>query len=146
MKVSMYKNPGGLFSPSDEYVEEQLRSLKNNMHYKVSITLDQDYELHKKIFAFFTYCTQFYYSDINVTREQIELTRSKLTMAAGYVIQTFLPDGKRFELTAKSISYAKMPPDERSVFYSNLINSALKNVFHTASEDEYEKLMSFFPR
>lgn len=146
MKVSMYKNPGGLFSPSDELIEEQLRTLKNYKHYKVSITLDQDYELHKKIFAFFTYCTQFYFSDMHVTTDQVELTRGKLTMAAGYVTQTFLPDGKRFELTPKSISYAKMPPEERAVFYSNLINSALKNVFHSADEDEYNKLMSFFPK
>lgn len=146
MKVSMYKNPGGLFSPSDEIDEEQLRALKNFRHYKVSITLDQNYELHKKIFAFFKYCTQFYYGDRNVTKEQIDLTRGKLTIGAGYVTQTFLPDGIAFELTPKSISYAKMPPEERTVFYSNLIDSALKNVFHTADEDEYEKLMSFFPK
>ena len=146
MKVTMCKNPGGLFSPSDEFVEEQLRSLKNFEHYEVLIKLDQNYELHKKIFAFFTYCTQFYYGDINVTKDQVELTREKLTMLAGYVVQTFLPDGVRFELKPKSISYAKMPPEERTVFYSNLINAALKNVFHTADEDEYNKLMSFFPK
>lgn len=142
----MYKNPGGLFSPSNEIIEEKLRSLKNFKHYKVSITLDQDYELHKKIFAFFTYCTQFYYGDMNVTPDQVDFTRAKLTMAAGYVKQVFYPDGIRFELKPKSISYAKMPPDERTVFYSKLINSALKNVFHTADESEYEKLMSFFPK
>ena len=140
----MVKNPGGLFSPADEEAEDQLKKLKNSQVYKVDITLNQNYKLHKKMFAFFKYCTQFYYGDMNVTNDQIDFTRAKLTMSAGYFKQVFYPDGKRFELKPKSISYEKMAPEDRSVFYNNLINSALKNVFHSADESEYNKLISFF--
>ncbi len=111
MKVNMIKQPGGLFSPSDEETVDQLKLLENSVHYEVTIKLNQNYELHKKIFAFFKYCTQYYYGQKDVTKEQVELTRGKLTMTAGYVTQVFLPDGKRFELTPKSICYEKMPPD-----------------------------------
>lgn len=140
----MIKNPGGLFSPSDEVDEEQLRILENFKHYKVVVTLDQNYNLHKKIFAFFKFCAQYYYGDINVTKDQIELTRAKVTMFAGYVTQTFLPDGLRFELKPKSISYVKMSPEERSVFYKNIINAALEKVFHNADELTLNELIGFF--
>ena len=65
-------------------------------------------------------------------------------MFAGYVKQEFLPDGKRFELVPVSISYEKMNPEDRGVFYNNLVNAALEKVFHTADESEYNKLMGFF--
>ena len=144
MKVSIKKNPGGLLSPADEVAEEQLKALKNNEYYIADIKLYQNYRLHKKVWAFFNYCTQFYYGDKNVTRGQVELTRRKLTMFAGYVKQEFLPDGKRFELVPVSISYEKMNPEDRGVFYNNLVNAALEKVFHTADESEYNKLMGFF--
>ena len=140
----MKKNPGGLLSPADEIAEEQLKALKNNEYYIADIKLYQNYRLHKKVFAFFTYCTQFYYGDENVTKLQVELTRKKLTMSAGYVKQVFFPDGIRFELVPESISYEKMNPEEKGVFYKNLVDAALRNVFHTADESEYNKLMGFF--
>lgn len=144
MKINMVKNLGGLFSPADEEAEEQLKKLKNAEAYKVDITVNQNYKLHKKMFAFFKYCTQFYYGDINVTNDQIELTRSKLIMSAGYVKQIFYPDGLRFELKPMSLKYEKMTPEARSDCYKKIVDSALKNVFHSANESEYNKLMSFF--
>lgn len=144
MKVNMIKNAGGLFSPADEEAEDQLRKIKNCDHYSVDIKLNHNYKLLQKIHVFFKFCAQNYYGDVDVTKEQIELTRSKITMSAGYVKQVFLPDGIRFELYPMSISYAKMKPDERQACYKKIVTSALKNVFHSADENTFNKLMGFF--
>jgi len=144
MKVDMIKLPGGVFTPADETAVEQLTAVKNNEHYTVDIKLNHNYKLLQKIHVFFKFCAQHYYGDKDVTTDQIKLTKDKLTIAAGYVNQVFLPDGKRFELYAKSISYAKMKPEERADFYKKIVSAALRNVFHTADENMLNKLMGFF--
>jgi hypothetical protein len=144
MKINMIKVAGGALLPADEEAETQMQRVKNCDHYIVDIKLNHNYKLLQKIHVFFKHCAQHYYGDVDVTVEQIELTRGKVTMAAGYVKQIFLPDGKRFELSPMSISYEKMTPDERAVCYDKLVNSALKNVFHSADNNTLTKLMIFF--
>lgn len=144
MKVNMIKQPGGLLVPADEEAEQQLLTIKNHSHYTVDIKLNQSYKLHCKIFAFFKFCAQHYYGDKDVTKDQVELTRSKITMSAGYVKQIFLPDGVRFELKPVSISYGKMKPEEKVIFYKNIVNAAMKNVFHTTDENTFNQLMEYF--
>ena len=144
MKVNMIKLAGGAMLPADEVAEEQLRKIKNAECYSVNITPNANYKLLQKIHVFFKYCAQFYYSDSEVTNEQIDLVRRKLTMAAGYYKQIFLADGVRFELIPVSISFAKMSEDEHGVFYNKIVNVALKNVFHTADDETFNQLMSFF--
>ena len=140
----MVKLAGGAMLPADEQAESKLQKLKNCDHYSVDIKLNHNYKLMQKIHVFFKFCAQHYYGDINVTADQILLTREKITMSAGYVKQVFLPDGQRFELKPLSISYAKMTPDERSDCYQRLVTAALKNVFHSADNNAFNQLMSFF--
>lgn len=140
----MVKVAGGALLPADEEAESKLQSIKNCDHYSVDIKLNHNYKLLQKMHVFFKFCAQHYYGDVDATQEQIDLTRSKITMSAGYVKQVFLPDGKRFELYPMSISYAKMTPDERAACYGKLVTAALKNVFHTADDDTFNQLMSFF--
>lgn len=144
MKVNMIKNAGGLFSPADEEAEQQLLALKNCDHYSVEIKLNHNYRLHKKIFAFFKFCTQNYYGDIEVTNDQVDFTRKKITISAGYVKQVFYPDGVSFELVPLSISYASMKPEDRQVYYRKIVNSAMKNIFHSADENTFNQLMNYF--
>ena len=144
MKVNMIKLPGGIFSPADEEAEAKLLRVKNCDTYTVNIALNHNYKLLQKIHVFFKFCTQHYFGDIDPTTDQIDLTRKKITMSAGYVKQVFLPDGKRFELVPMSISYEKMLPEERAVCYEKLVSSALKNVFHNADDNTFNQLMSFF--
>jgi hypothetical protein len=37
-----------------------------------------------------------------------------------------------------------MTPEERSNCYQKLVTAALKNVFHTADDETFNKLMGFF--
>lgn len=144
MKINVIKTANNKIWPADEEAEEKIKKIKTGEVYEVNITLNQNYRLHKKMFAFFKYCAQFYFGDQDVTTDQVEFTREKLIMSAGYVKQVFYPDGIRFELKPMSLSYEKMSPEERGDCYKKIVNAALKRVFHSADESIYNQLMSFF--
>ena len=140
----MVKNAGGLLSPADEEAEEQMKKLKNCDHYSVDVKLNQNYRLHKKMFAFFKYCAQHYYGDTDVDADQVDYTRRQLLIASGYTKTMVDPNSGFIEVTAKSMSYEKMTPEDRPSCYKKIVNAALVNVFHSADESVYNKLMSFF--
>ena len=144
MKINLIKTENGNFFSADEQDYEIAKNLKTGNVYQAEIKLIQNYKLHKKMFAFFKYCAQHYYGDQNVTKDQIEFTRSKLLMAAGYVKQVFYPDGKRFELYPQSMKYENMPPEERSECYKKLVTAACKNIFHSADDATWNSLIRFF--
>jgi hypothetical protein len=144
VKVNMVKLAGGIFSPADEEAEAQLQKIKNCDHYTVDIKLNHNYKLLQKVHVFAKYCAQFYYGDIDVDKDQVELVRKKLLIFAGYHKQVFLADGIRFELTALSMSYDKMTPEDRNTCYNKLVDAALIHVFKSADEKIFNQLMSFF--
>lgn len=145
MKVNVVKTANNKLWAADEENEEKLRNMKVAEVYEVDIRVNQNYQLHKKIFAFFKFCTQHYYGDMDVTKIQIEFVRKKLIVFAGYFDQVFLRDGVQFELVPRSLEYQKMPPEERSQCYKDLINAALKHVFNNNIDKVTEnQLMSFF--
>ena len=144
MKVNMVKTSGGFLVPADEEAKEFCDKIKNDKVYSCDIKVNQNYKLHKKMFAFFKFCAQHYYGDTEVTADQVEFTRKKLIMSAGYVKQIFYPDGVRFELEPMSLKYEKMTPEERQECYKKIVTSATKRVFHSADDGIYERLMSFF--
>lgn len=144
MKVNMKKNAGGVMLPADEEAEQLMLKVKNDSVYSVDIKLNQNYKLHKKMFAFFKYCSQHYYGDTEVDKDQIDYTRRQLLIAAGYTKTMADPVSGFIEVTAKSLKYASMTPEDRISCYKKIVNSALKNVFHSADESIYNQLMSFF--
>lgn len=144
MKINLIKTANGKFWPSDEEAQEKMSKFKDGEVYEANIVINQNYKLHKKMFAFFKYCAQHYYGDMEVNNDQVEFTRSKLLMSSGYVKQIFYPDGIRFELIPMSMSYEKMQPEERSECYKKIVNAALKRVFHNADDNTYNQLMEFF--
>tara|TARA_R110000772_G_scaffold149823_1_gene260534 strand:- start:12 stop:446 length:435 start_codon:yes stop_codon:yes gene_type:complete len=144
MKVDMIKLPGGVLTPANEAAVESLTAVKNNEYYTVDIKLNHNYKLLQKIHVFFKFCAQHYYGEKYVTAAQIELTREEITISAGYFEQRFYPCGVMFKVVPRSISYAKMSQEERGECYNRLVNAALINVFHTADENTFKQLMSFF--
>jgi len=143
-EYTLIKMAGGIFAPADDVEAEELKRLKTGKAFRCKITEIQNYELLQKIWVFFKFCAQYYYGDENVTKHQIQLTKDKLTMSAGYVRQEFLPDGLRFELYPKSISYGKMKPEEREIFYTAVTNAAMRNIFTGCDEATINRLHSFF--
>ena len=147
MIINLVKTANGKFWPADEEAEQQSKKLKSGDVYKANVTVNHNYELHKKIFGFFGFCCNYWYGDIDASKDKLklELTREELTIAAGYFEQKFYPDGKSFKVVAKSIAYEKMPDDERQMFYKNVTQSALNNIFNNGADDNtINQLLSWF--
>lgn len=146
MKVNLIKSPGGILVPADDAQLVKMDKLGNGEEYKVDIPLKQNGKLHRKMFLFFSFCTQHYYGDSEAHKDeyQLDYVRKKLTILAGYYRQVFNRDGG-FEIVAKSLNYEKMSPEERSDFYKRIINAAIKRVFdRAADENTLNQLYNFF--
>lgn len=145
MKVNLIVTANKTLWPTDDIEKEKLSSLKVGEFYICDIKLNQNYRLHSKIFGFFKFCAIHYYGNIDVTRHQIDYVRRKLTVIAGYFDQVFSRDGDTFELVPKSISYEKMPPEERGEYYKKITDAALKRVFdRTTDQNILNQLVSWF--
>jgi len=133
--------------PADDLQVEKLTKLTNYEEYEHDIPLKQNGKLHRKIFAFFVFCTQHYYGDVDAHKDEYQLNyvRKNLTIFAGYSKQMFSRDGDKFEVVALSLSYEKMSPEERSDFYNRIINAAIARVFNrTTDENVLNQLYNFF--
>lgn len=147
MKINLLKTANGKLWPVDEEAELKLSKLKKGDVYVADIKVNHNYELHKKIFGFFGFCTNYWYGDNEASKDKLklELTREELTISAGYFDQKFYPDGKSFKVVAKSISYASMPDEDRQVFYKRITQAALDNVFNNGADDNtINQLHSWF--
>lgn len=147
MKVNFVKCAGGTLVPADDAQVEKLTKLGNGEEYEVDIKLKQNGKLHRKVFAFFAFCTRHYYGDSEAHKDEYQLNyvRKNLTITAGYYRQMWSRDGDKFEIVPLSLSYEKMSPEERSDFYKRIINAAIKRVFdRTTDENTLNQLYNFF--
>lgn len=137
MKINVIKTANGKLWPADEIAEEHLKKLANGEEYQVEIKLKQNAKLHRKIFGFFAFCTKHYYGDMDAHKDeyQLEYVRKKLTVIAGYCKQMHTRDGSSFELVPLSLSYNKMSPEDRALFYKRLVDAALKRVFDKTTDE-----------
>ena len=111
------------------------------------IKVNQNYNLHKKTMAFFSFCTDHYYgcSEAHKDIYKFDHVRKKLTVIAGYYRQVWDRDGVNFELVPASLKYEQMPAEERGVFYKRVTDAALKRVFdRTTDEATINRLLSWF--
>ena len=144
--VNLNQVSKGVFVPSSEVDQIRMERLAINKHYSVNIKENQNYQLHKKIFAFFGFCANWYFGDCDahLDKDKVEFMRDKLTIFAGHYAQIFLRDGG-FELRAKSINYASMTPEDRSCFYKKIVDVALERVFNNCNDENMiNRLISFF--
>lgn len=147
MKINLIKTANNKLWPASEEDEVKLGKLKAADVYSADIKVNQNYELHKKIFAFFAFCTRHYYGDAEAHKDEFSVlfVRNKLTVIAGYCKQVFARDGVSFELMPLSLKYEAMPPEERQVFYKKITDAALKRVFDkTTDQNVINQLLSFF--
>jgi len=146
MKIRAMVDHEGRVYPADHQAAEQWKKLKPGV-LELDFKQSQNIKLHRKIFAFSKFCASYYYGtqEADLSQDQIDLVRKKLTIVAGYYKQVFLRDGERFELIPQSISYAKMSPEEREVFYSKMIDAAIKKVFSKDTDQKIiDRLTGFF--
>lgn len=147
MKINLIKTANGKFWPADEEAELKIAKLKKGDIYTAEIKVNHNYELHKKIFGFFKFCTNYYYGDMEASKceYQFSRVRRKLTIAAGYYKQVFGRDGVSFEVVPLSLKYESMPDNERQVFYKRITQAALDNIFNDGADDNViNQLLSWF--
>ena len=147
MKVEITLSADGIINPANEQSMIAMKKLKYGNFYKCDIKLDQNYRLHQKIFGFFGFCCNYYYGDMEASKDEYKLNRhrKKLTVAAGYFKQVFDPNGVGFEIVALSLKYDSMPDDERQDFYKRITQAALDNVFNNGpDENTLNQLLSWF--
>ncbi|MFT6347095.1 MAG: hypothetical protein ACJAYB_000076 [Psychromonas sp.] len=136
MKIHLVKNKTG-FYPADEKSQDLMKKIKFNETYSCDVKLEQNYGLHRKIFAFFSYCTDHYYGGVDEHKNPVQLSivREVITIAAGHCDPTFDRNGKFFKFIPRSISYEKMPTEERQEFYARAVNAALNIVFDDSTDE-----------
>jgi len=149
MQIEMVKNAGGVFVPAFDHDLPRLTKFKNGEQYTAEIKLTRNPAFHRKMFAFFNFCFEYWSAEnsgYEFTDEytQKEEFRKNLTILAGFfdVVTTIKGETK---VRAKSLAYANMEPDEFERCYNAMINAAIKHVFgSTTHQNTLQQLQSFF--
>lgn len=146
MKVEMTKGAGGVLLPATYLEAEKLIRFKTGEMYTVEIKLSRNAAFHRKVFAFFNFCFEYWKGEngFQCEQKQFDVFRDHLTVLAGFY-DSYHGIGGNVRIEAKSISYAKMSQEEFEKLYTALINAAIKHVFGgTTDENTLNQLQSFF--
>jgi len=145
MKVNMVKTAGGNLWPVGDMDAEKLTKFKTGEEYEIDIKLTRNPKFHRKVFAFFNFCFEFWKGDNEFQSEakQFDVFRNHLTVLAGFY-DTFYNINGDVRIEAKSLSYGSMKQQEFEELYNALINAAIKNIFMNADKSIENKLVGFF--
>lgn len=145
MKIEMIKEAGGVFRPVNDMEQEKTTKFKTGEQYKIDVPLTRIPAFHRKAFAFFNYCFNYWKGTNEFQSEikQFDTFRKHLTVLAGFYEETYNIHGK-LRIEAKSLSFGSMEQEEFEECYSALIRAALKHIFKSADDSIYDQLMSFF--
>ena len=141
MKINLILTSDRGFIACDEESQAKMSKFKVGAVHSHDVKLNQNYRLHAKIFAFFSFCTRHYYGDEDAAKDeyQLDYVRRKLTVIAGYFKQVYSRDGTSFELIPLSLKYESMAPEDRGLFYKKITDAALKRVFDKTTDPEILK-------
>ena len=144
MKIQVIKQSGGSLIPSSDLEADKLAKFKTGEQYEVEIKLSRNPAFHRKVFAFFNFCFEHWAGDdMQCEAKQFDVFRNQLTCLAGFYDELQkIGGGVRIE--AKSLSFSSMSQEEFEKCYSGLINAAMKNIFKSADQSVYDRLISFF--
>ena len=146
MKINLIKTANGKFWPVDEEAKLKIAKLKKGDVYSADIKVNNNYELHKKVFGFFAFCTNYYYGDVDASKNKynVDYVRGEITKFAGYYEQVFNRAGG-FKIIPRSIAYESMPDEEKQEFYTRMTQAALNHVFNDGADDNViNQLLSWF--
>ena len=145
MKIEMIKHAGGVLTPASDIELEKINKFKTGGQYEVEIKLSRNPAFHRKVFAFFNFCFEFWKgsNEFHSESKQFDVFRNHLTVLAGFYNEYYTIHGS-VRVEAKSIAYSAMNQEEFEECYNSLINAAMKHVFKTADESTLNQLMNFF--
>lgn len=145
MKVSVIKQPGGTLVPASDIEAERLTRFKTGEMFEIEIKNSRNLQFHKKVFAFFNFCFEHWQGEREFLSPtaQFDVFRANLTVLAGYYHELINLKGE-VRIEAKSLSFGSMSQEEFEECYHALVNAACKHIFHDASKEVEDRLLSFF--
>ncbi len=146
MKIRVKKFEGGVLIPADDREAERLKRFKNGEEYDIEIKLSRNPQFHRKVFAFFNFCFEYWTPPESENRDEIaqfDRFRRDLTILAGYYKEVYNIRGE-LRVEAESLSYGNMEQEEYERFYVALTNAAMRTIFKDSPPEVYDKLLSFF--
>jgi hypothetical protein len=141
----MIKEAGGVFRPVNDMEYEKTVKFKTGEQYSVEIKLARNPAFHRKVFAFFNFCFEYWKGDNEFQSEskQFDIFRQHLTCLAGFYDQYSNIHGE-VRIEAKSLAFSSMNQEEFEECYNALIRAALKHLFPGADVGIENQLMNFF--
>ena len=139
VKAFLKKRENGLFPIDDEGIEF-MRKLKNGDCFECSVVRKRNYAFHKKLFSLLNYAFENWdhepvFFKGAVVEDNFEVFRENVLIMAGYGFPVVnLKSEVRY--IAKSISFANMDQDTFDTMYSAVIDSILRNVLESHSEQD----------
>lgn len=140
----LVKHPAGFFAEC-EIEKESLKKLQNGGMFEVEVKAGRNPAFHRKMFAFFNFCFQYWSSDREFMDEkgQRNVFRKNLTCLAGYYHEYYNIKGE-VRIEAKSLAYSNMEPEEFEQCYNAMIGAAMRHIFTGCGPEIENQLMSFF--
>lgn len=146
MKINFIKQAGGVLLPANDHEAQRLNKFKTGELYEVEIKLTRNPAFHRKMFAFFNFCFQYWRGDNEFQDEiaQFDKFRKDLTMLAGYRNNVFNMRGE-LRVEPESLSFASMDQERFEQCYNAMIQAAIRNVFgNTKDQNIINQLYNFF--
>ena len=149
MQIEMLKMAGGVLVPLNDEQAESLAKFKTGEQYQIEIKQARNPAFHRKVFAFFKFCFEYWSADKTEwqyfdERKQFDTFRKNLTVLAGFKEVSYTIDG-RMRIDAQSLAYGNMGQDEFERCYSALINAAMQNIFKGCNDERIlDCLYAFF--
>ncbi len=135
--ILLMKTPQGSLVPLDSDEAGKLKRFKVGASISAEVKAIRNGQFHRKMFALMRFCYEHFEELRRGTREwrgmpvmtSFERFREELTIMAGHYTPVFNIKGE-LRMEAKSLSYANCEPEEFEQVYSDVIDAALKYVFH----------------
>lgn len=155
MELILIKTADGSLRGADEASDAYLAKLRRGDIVRGKFTKPNNPQFHRKLMALFRLLFEQFegrYGDSiqhrgEVVKPNFERFREDLTIVAGFYDKTFNLNGE-LRLTAKSLSFASMEPEERERVYSAVINAGLSRVLdrnwnEAKLRDAVDKILAF---
>ena len=145
MKIMMEKLAGGNFIPANDFEAEKLTKIKTGDMVEVSITKKRNPRFHRKAFALFNFCFEYWRgtNEFQDESKQFDTFRANLLVLAGFYDQLYKIDGS-MRIEAKSLKFSQMSDEEFDKCYQAVVRAACKHIFHSADERTYNRLITMF--
>lgn len=144
MKLTLYNTPSGLKPCYDADYEEK-RRLQIGEYYIADIKRVRNPRLHRLFFALIN-CSWEYLDEGQRAgfRENVDLWRQYLTVAAGWSEVFYSPKTNSFVEYPKSIAWDKMDDTEFQSFYERVKDIVFLVIGRNVSREEFERNLSNF--